>query len=108
MSYVIRRVWDVEPREARKAATLLAEMGRIYEEHERRGPTTVYFNGGTLPGERNQVYMQWDADTIDSPYGTGQPSIDEMQPLSAKLREITSNSRIEFYEKMTPAKAMEI
>ena len=73
MSYVIRRIWTVEPREARRAATLIAEIGRIYEEHGRRGPSTVYFNGSTLPGDTNQVFdlppRKSSSVSLDTPQG---------------------------------------
>ena len=65
--YLIRRVWAVEPRQARRAATIAAAIGRSYEESGQRQPVRVYFNGGTVPGEKNRVYMEWTADVIDSP-----------------------------------------
>jgi hypothetical protein len=105
--YVIRRVWDAHPGKARRAATIVAEIGKVYEANGRRGPSTVYFNSGTLPAEKNKVYMEWQDETISSPYGTGQPSIPELAPLSAELRELTDGSVIEFYELLTPAKALE-
>jgi len=64
--YLIRRVWTVKRREARKAATIAADIGKAYEEAGQRSATTVYFNGGTLPGEKDRVYMQWTAEVIDS------------------------------------------
>ena len=33
-----------------------------------RSKVTIYFNGGTLPGNSNRVYMQWTDETIGSPY----------------------------------------
>ena len=67
--YVIRRVWEVKRREARKAASIAADIGKDYEDAGQRASTTVYFNGGTLPGEKDRIYMQWTAEVIDSPYG---------------------------------------
>ncbi|MEE9228618.1 MAG: hypothetical protein V3U47_06565 [Acidimicrobiia bacterium] len=106
--YLIRRVWTVKRRETRKAATIAADIGKAYEEAGQRSATTVYFNGGTLPGEKDRVYMQWTAEVIDSPYGRDDnPSIPAARELGAKLRELTEGSWIEFYELMTPAKAQD-
>jgi hypothetical protein len=69
----------------------------------------VYFNNGTLPGDRYRVYMEWTEETIDSPYRDDQiESSEEARRLSAKLRELTVDSWIEFYELLTPEKAMSI
>ena len=69
----------------------------------------MYFNGGTVPGERNRVYMEWTEQTIDSTY---RKDIVESPPrareLYAKLREITVDNWIEFYELMTPEKMADL
>ena len=52
--------------------------------------------------------MEWTAATIDSPYGNDDPPIPEAQELGDRLRELTEGTWIEFYELMTPAKALEI
>ncbi|MGZ8756232.1 MAG: hypothetical protein ACXW15_13720 [Acidimicrobiia bacterium] len=106
--YVIRRVYEVKPRTAREAATIAARIGELYHEAGRRSPVTVYFNGTTLPGETDVVYMEWTDDAIRSPYGRGEPSIPEAAELGARLRELTEDSRIEFYEMLTPEKAVEL
>jgi hypothetical protein len=107
--YVVRRVWDVKPSEARLAASLVDAMGRDYEATGKRSPSRVYFNNGTLPGDRYRVYMEWTEETIDSPYRDAQiESSEEARRLYAKLRELTVDSWIEFYELLTPEKAMSI
>ncbi len=103
--YVIRRVWATKPREARRAATLAAEIGKIYEASGQREPVRVYFNGGTLPGERDVVYMEWTAPTIESPY-RGDNELPDTGDLGRQLREITDDNWIEFYELLTPDKAV--
>ena len=106
--YLIRRVWAVEPRQARRAATIAAAIGRSYEESGQRQPVRVYFNGGTVPGEKNRVYMEWTADVIDSPYRGENEYPPDPQSLHKKMRELTNETWIEFYELMTQDKEMDI
>ena len=103
--YVIRRVWETKPREARRAATIAAEIGKIYEGTGQREPVRVYFNGGTLPGERNVVYMEWTAEVLESPY-RGDNELPDTGGLGKQLRELTEDNWIEFYELLTPDKAV--
>ena len=103
--YVIRRVWAAKPREARKVASIVAAIGKIYEDAEQRDPVRVYFNGGTLPGERNRVYMEWTAPVIESPYRAGN-ELPDTGKLSQRLRELTEDNWIEFHELLTPEKAL--
>lgn len=107
--YVIRRVWEVKPGEARSVASLVTAMGQEYESVDKRSKSFVYFNGGTLPGERNRVYMEWTEDVIDSPYRTGVvPSPVRAQELYTKVSALSVDSWIEFYELLTPDIAMDV
>jgi hypothetical protein len=106
--YVIRRVYKVKPRAAREAATLIAKIGEKYHEAGRRSEVTTYFNGSTLPGEREVVYMEWTDDVLQSPYGRGEPALEGAAELSARLRELTEDSWIEFFELMTPEKMVDL
>jgi hypothetical protein len=106
--YLIRRVYDVKPREARRAASLLAAIGSKYHEAGQRGPVRVSFNGGTLPGQSNIAIMEWETELIESPYRADNPAVDGLAALGAELREIVTGSRIEFYELLTPEKALEV
>lgn len=106
--YVVRRVWTVKPGEARRAATIVDAIGRLYEEVGKRSQSRVYFNSGTVPGEKNLVYMEWIEDRIESPYRDGQVTVEATAELGARLRDIAIESRIEFYELMTPEKAIDL
>jgi hypothetical protein len=107
--YLIRRAWRVaEPRDTRLAATIVAELGNVYEDSGQRSPSRVYFNGGTTPGEKGVVYMEWTADVIESPYREGNVFPSFPEGLGPRLREITTESWIEFHELMTPAKAVDL
>lgn len=103
--YVIRRVWAVLPREARRVATIVADISQKYEEAGQRSDVRVYFNGGTLPGEKDRVYMEWLAESIESPYRVGNEVPQEARDLSAEVRRLSTDSWIEFNELLTPDKA---
>lgn len=107
--YVVRRVWESKPGEARRVASLVAEMGDEYTAVDKRSPSSVYFNSSTVPGERNRVYMEWTEEVIASPYREGVvPSPARAQDLYAEVRELTTDSWIEFYELMTDDKAADL
>jgi hypothetical protein len=103
--YVIRRVWTVLPREARRAATIVAAIAERYEDAGQRSTARVFFNGGSLPGEKDRVYMEWIAETIESPYRGGNEIPQEVRDLSVELRALTTDSWIEFNELFTPDRA---
>jgi len=106
--YLIRRGWRVaNRRDTRTVATLVAEIGRDYEESG-RGPTRTFFNGGTLPGEHGLVFMEWTDDRIESPYRAGNVLPEDPRGLNGRIRELTTDTWIEFYEVLTPDKAVDL
>ena len=100
--YLVRRVFRVKPRTARRAAELIAKMGKVYEEAGQRSPCRVYMSGGTVPGPANTVYMDWTEEALHSPYREDNKIPDEISALGAQLREIQEESYIEFYEMLNP------
>ncbi|MCH7970392.1 MAG: hypothetical protein IH960_05030 [Chloroflexi bacterium] len=102
--YVIRRVYEVKPGTARRVATLVQQQGAVYTDAGQRSEVRVYFNGGTVPGDNNRVYMEWTAEVIDSPYREGNVLPKDVMGVGAKVREHVISQRIEFYELMIPAK----
>ena len=98
----------MEPREARRAATIAAEIGKRYTDAGTRDPVRVYYNGSSLPGERGRVYMEWTAELIESPYRKGGESPPDPRELYKHFSEIVGESWIEFYELLTDDKAMEL
>ena len=103
--YVIRRVWKTKPREVRRVASLVAEVGRIYGKSGQREPVRVTFNGGTVPGDSNMVAMEWTSPVIDSPYRADN-ELPDTGNLGQQIRDLTDESWIEFSELLTPDKAM--
>lgn len=107
--YLIRRGWRVaDAGDTRLVATLVAEIGRIYEEAGQREPTRVYFNGGTTPGDKGVVFMEWTAERLESPYRAGNVLPNDRLDPGAKVRELTTESWIEFHELFTPDKAVDL
>ena len=106
--YVIRRVWAVEPRQTRRAASIALGIGKRYEESGQREPVRIYFNGGSLPGDKDRVYMEWTTEVIDSPYRGDNVFPPDPNSFSKKMREITTDSWIEFYELMNEDKALDL
>ena len=99
--YLIRRAWKIKPGNMRKAAEVISQIGKRYEEAGQRSTTRVYWSGYTVPGQANTVYMDWTEEAIRSPYREGNKSPDSGD-LGAQLREIQEESYIEFYEMYAP------
>jgi hypothetical protein len=106
--YVIKRVWKTKPREGRTAATIAKAMGDLYVKAGQRSEVRVYFNTTTMPGKRNRMYMEWTAETLESPYRSDADSVPGTSELGARLRELTTDTWIEIYELLTPDKAVEL
>ena len=100
--YLIRRVFNVKPGTARRAAEIIAKMGKIYEEAGQRSSCRVYTSGATVPGPANMVYMDWTAEIIDSPYRDDNEIPEAIRELGSQLREFQEDSHIEFYELVNP------
>ena len=102
--YSIRRVFEVKPGTARRAAALIQQQAAVYTDAGQRAEVQVYFNGGTLPGDTNRVYSERTAEVIDSPYREGNMLPGDVSGAGAKLRDIVISNHIEFFELMIPAK----
>ncbi|MEZ5175444.1 MAG: hypothetical protein R2823_04480 [Acidimicrobiia bacterium] len=101
--YLVRRIYDIEPGQARKAATLIDRIGNAYEEAGSRSASRVYFNSGTTPGDKNTVVMEWTDPSLRTPYREDRIRAD-LGDLSTDLNELVIDSRIEFWELMTDDK----
>lgn len=102
--YLVRRVYTIKPGQARKAASLVHEMGKAYQKAGTRSESRVYFNSGTTPGERNTVVMEWTDETLRTPYRDGRAPVEGLDDVRSEFREIASESHIEFWELMTDDK----
>ena len=104
--YLVRRIYTVKPGEARRAASLISQIGKVYEEAGTRSESRVYFNSGTTPGEKNLVVMEWTDDALMSPYRDDRVTVEGLGEIAAQLREISLGSDIEFWELMTDEKEL--
>jgi hypothetical protein len=105
--YLIRRIYTVQPGQARKAATLIHTIGQAYEAAGIRSTSTVYFNSGTTPGDRNTVVMEWIDETLRTPYRDDRVHAEGLEDVVAELRDIAIGSTIEFWELMTDDKRLD-
>lgn len=99
--YLIRRIFNTKPGEARKVAELVKRQGEIYRDAGQRSEITVSYNGATLPGEQNVVVLQWTAEIIDSPSRPNNPLPPEALEVGAQVRTLIDSQRIEFMELLT-------
>jgi len=102
--YLVRRIYSIEPGEARTAATLIDQIGKAYEAAGTRSASRVYFNSGTTPGAKHTVVMEWVDETLQTPYRDDRTKVEGLQDITAQLREIAIESQIEFWELMTDEK----
>lgn len=96
--YLIRRVFKVKPGTTRRAAELITQIGKHYEEAGQRSAVRVYMSGGTVPGPANTIYMDWTDETLRSPYREGNKLPEGIAALGTQLSELQEESSIEFYE----------
>ena len=100
--YLVRRVFKVKAGTSRRAAEIIAQIGKQYEDEGQRSSVRVYTSGGTVPGPANTIYMDWTEETLSSPYREGNKIPDGIAALGAQLSELQEESYIEFYELYRP------
>ncbi len=100
--YLVKRVFKVKPGTTRRAAEIITQIGKLYEEAGQRSPIRVYMSGGTVPGPANTIYMDWIEETMRSPYREGNKIPDGIAALGGQLNELQEENYIEFYEIYSP------
>ena len=101
--YMLRRVYKAKNRQGKLVASLVRKQQKIYESAG-RSKGTVYFNAGTVPGEPDQVVLEWTQDNLGSPYLSGGSIPREALQVGGQVREHIESQEIEFWELMTPDK----
>ncbi len=96
--YLIRRIYNTKPGEARNVATMVQKQAKAYRDAGQRSPFRVSYNGGTLPGENNIVILDWTDDALMSPSREGHTLPQAALDLGAEIRPFIEHQRIEFLE----------
>ena len=96
--FLVRRVVKVKKGTARRAADVLTQIGKVYEEAGQRTPSRVYISGSTVPGPNDTVYMDWIEESLRSAYRADNPAPEGQNDLFRQLGEYQEESYIEFYE----------
>ena len=107
--YVIRRWYKTKRGHAMQAATLIHKQAQIFHNAGHRSKFRVSFNGGTLPGEKDVVCLEWTDQALESPYRADNELPREALEIGMKLREagLVESQWIEFFEMLTPDKFKE-
>ena len=105
--YLIRRIYKTKPGQAQRVATLVQKQVQIYHDAGHRSEFRVAFNGYTLPGDQDTVYLEWTDDKIMSPSREGNDIPPAALEVGAQVRELIESQRIEFMELLTPDKYRE-
>ena len=101
--YLLRRVYKAKYRQGKLVASLVRKQQDLYESVG-RSKGTVYFNPGTVPGEADQVVLEWTQETLGSPFLSRGGIPPEALQVGGKVREHIESQHIEFWELMTPEK----
>ena len=97
--FVVRRMFKVKKGTARKAAQVITDIGKAYEELGQRKPSWVYISGSTVPGPADTVYMEWAEEALMSAYRTEvSPEPPHLDKLFKQLADYQEETWVEFYE----------
>ena len=106
--YLLRRIWDCKPGEARRVASLVQRQAQLYHDTGHRGEFRVYFNGFTTPSEPDTVVLEWTDEALMSPWRGGIQRPREADPIREQVNRLTEGNRIEIMELMTPDKMLDV
>ena len=103
--FLVQRVFKAKPKKAWEAASVLAEIGKEYKEAGQRTDSRIFLSAGTTPGEYGLIYMEWEAEVLESVYrGDNEIPSRIQKELGPMLRDLVDEQWIEFYELLTPDK----
>ena len=105
--YLLRRIWECKPGEARRVASLVQKQAQLYHDTGHRGEFRVYFNGATTPSEPDTVVLEWTDEALMSPYRNGMRRPPEADPIREQVNRLTAYNRFEIMELMTPDKMLD-
>ena len=81
----------------------MQKIAKAYERVGDRGPSHIYWSGGTVPGLANHIYMDWYAEKIESPFRADVKSAPEVSAISKEqLYPNVEETWIEFFQVAPP------
>ena len=100
----LKRVFKTNPGMSRKVASLAYKEAQIFKDAGQRNDFSVYFNGGTTPGEKDLVVLEWTDDSIQSIFRDGNDVPKEALNIGREILELCIDNWLEINELLTPDK----
>ena len=106
--YVLRRIFQCKPGEARRVASLVQKQAEAFEAAGQRSSCRVYFNGATTPAEQDVVVLEWTDEVLRSTFRAGLTLPQAVRDIGGQVAPLTESNRLEIMELMTPDKMMDV
>ena len=106
--YVLRRIFQCKPGEARRVASLVQKQAEAFEAAGQRSECRVYFNGATTPAEQDVVVLEWTDEVLRSTFRAGLTLPQAVRDIGGQVAPLTESNRLEIMELMTPDKMMDV
>ena len=106
--YLLRRIFQCKPGEARRVASLVQKQAQAFEEAGQRSECRVYFNGYTTPSNVDTVVLEWTDEVLRSTMRAGNELPPAVREFGAQISQLTEGNRIEIMELMSPDKMLDV
>ena len=106
--YVLRRIFNCKPGEARRVASLVQKQAEAFQEAGQRSECRVYFNGLTTPSNPDTVVLEWTDETLRSTMRAGLQLPQAVRDIGGQVAQLTEGNRLEIMELMTPDKMLDV
>ena len=106
--YLLRRIFNCKPGEARRVASLVQRQAEAFEEAGQRSECRVYFNGATTPADQDVVVLEWTDEALRSTMRAGHQLPQAVMQFGGQVRDLTESNRLEIMELMTPDKMLDV
>ena len=106
--YVLRRIFNCKPGEARRVASLVQRQAEAFQEAGQRSECRVYFNGLTTPSNPDTVVLEWTDEALRSTMRAGLQLPQAVRDIGGQVAQLTEGNRLEIMELMTPDKMLDV
>ena len=89
---------------SRKVASLAYKEAQTFKDVGQRNDFSAYSNGGTTPGEKDLVVLEWTDDSIQSIYRQSNDIPEEALNIGRDILELCIDHWLEINELLTPDK----